>query len=378
MPVNAQVQGKPAAKRNSGIDFLRIIAMLMIIVHHLLTHGGLAFAFPQFLPSYEAALLLNAAVSCAVNCYALITGFVMSRTAFKLSRLFMLWFEALFWSVGLSAAMMAAFPGQVSWLDVALGLFPVIQKRYWYFTAYFGLYFFIPALNCLLKRMHTRTLLLTVLAAVGLFSLLPVANPMDLFGLQRGYHILWLAVLYLLGGCLREYSMALKPRPVKWALVYALCALAAWAGRLGVEKLNARGLARNLSPEFLYYYTSPAMLLAAVALVLLFARLKPQGRAARCIAAVSPLTFGVYLIHDHPQVRELLIHNRLLAYSGLPPLGLALAVAGSVAAVFGLCLAMEALRQRLFGALKLERLCVRLDGKARAWIAKWPLPAQRE
>lgn len=366
--MNMTVQKSFADKRNTGIDLLRVISMLMIVAVHLLTHGGLLFAFPPFSSSYEAAQLLAAFTFCAVNCYALITGFVMSQTSFKLSRLLALWSEVLFWSVGLSAVMALAFPEQVSWHDVLLGLFPVTQNRYWYFTAYFGLSFFIPALNCLLRQMPARTLLLTGVAAVCLFSLLPVFSSTDLFGLQHGFHILWLAVLYLIGGSLRKYGMPSASKSNKWLLVYTLCAFIAWAGRLTVELLQARGKVHRISPEFLYRYVSPTMLLAAVALVLFFAGLKLRPWAVRCIAATAPLTFGVYLIHDHPHIREHFIHHWLLHSFGLPPLQLSLVVVGSVAVIFVLCLLLEALRQRLFAILKINLLLERLARKIHAWI----------
>lgn len=159
MPVSAQAQGKPAAYRHRPFAN-----------HRYADDCCASFAYAWRIGVCLFPILAELWGGAAAECGRFLRGELL-RADYRLCDV----------EDGIQA-----FPARVSWLDAALGPFPVAQKRYWYFTAYFGLYFFIPALNCPLKRMHTRTLLLTVLAAVGLFSLPPVANPMDLFGLQRG------------------------------------------------------------------------------------------------------------------------------------------------------------------------------------------------
>ncbi|MBR6668219.1 MAG: acyltransferase family protein [Clostridia bacterium] len=63
-------------KRNEGIDLLRCLAMLMVVVLHVLNHGGILESSARGMPVYNAAWLLRAAGTCAVNCYALISGYV--------------------------------------------------------------------------------------------------------------------------------------------------------------------------------------------------------------------------------------------------------------------------------------------------------------
>lgn len=63
-------------KRNSGIDLLRIISMIMIVTLHLLGHGGILNNLEPFTSGHYSAWTLEIIAYCAVNCYALISGYV--------------------------------------------------------------------------------------------------------------------------------------------------------------------------------------------------------------------------------------------------------------------------------------------------------------
>lgn len=62
------------AERNNSLDFLRIVAMGMIISMHYLGHGGIERAGVGY-GSYCGAWLIKSFVSVGVNCYVLITGY---------------------------------------------------------------------------------------------------------------------------------------------------------------------------------------------------------------------------------------------------------------------------------------------------------------
>ena len=63
-------------EKNYGIDALRVIAMFMVTILHILTQGGILNASGRFTSQYEAGWLLQTMAFCAVNVYALISGYV--------------------------------------------------------------------------------------------------------------------------------------------------------------------------------------------------------------------------------------------------------------------------------------------------------------
>ena len=63
------------SKRKYGIDFLKIISMLMIVLLHILSHGGVLKGLNSFSAQYAAAHFLQCMAACAVNVYVMISGF---------------------------------------------------------------------------------------------------------------------------------------------------------------------------------------------------------------------------------------------------------------------------------------------------------------
>lgn len=353
-------------KRNPGIDLLRIFAMGMIVLHHLLSHGGLLFAFPDFSPSGLLMHLLNAFSRCAVNTYVLISGYVMVQSRFRPSRLMALWLQVVFYGAlaALCLPLMKAGvrAGADDWLNAFL---PVSRNSYWFFTCYAGVFCLSPFLNLFIRHTTRRQAVVLVGTLFLLFSLLPAVTLSDPFRLGNGYHTGWLLVLYLLGACIRQHHLDSHIRQRTALAVFAVCGVLGWAYRLG-----ALALGFEQHQEILLHYTAPTMLLCALSLLVLFRKLRVSDRSARLIALVSPLTFGVYLIHDNPLVREHLIHMRMVPISGYTPVLMLACLLGCLVGLYALCLMMEWLRARLFALLRVPGLCQRGERLLFAWTER--------
>ena len=73
-------------RRNYGIDLLRIVAMYMIVLYHCLLLGGVITKATQIgigSINYDISWLLDTLCYCAVNCYALISGYVGVKSKFN-------------------------------------------------------------------------------------------------------------------------------------------------------------------------------------------------------------------------------------------------------------------------------------------------------
>lgn len=80
MEINTELNPTPHSARNHGIELLRIFAMLLAAVLHILKKGGVITASEGNLAAYSTVWLLEAAAYCAVNCYALIAAMSVIRT----------------------------------------------------------------------------------------------------------------------------------------------------------------------------------------------------------------------------------------------------------------------------------------------------------
>ena len=88
--------------RNYGIDLLKMTSMLMVVFLHLLGGGGILDGLEQLSLGYEMMWLLETACYCAVNCFAMATGYIMCRTRFKYSRIIALWLQVVFYTLGIT------------------------------------------------------------------------------------------------------------------------------------------------------------------------------------------------------------------------------------------------------------------------------------
>ena len=75
-------------ERNKGIDILRILSMYMVVILHILSRGSglLTNLTPPGSVAWNLAWFLEIACYCAVNCFILITGYLMIERPAKLSK----------------------------------------------------------------------------------------------------------------------------------------------------------------------------------------------------------------------------------------------------------------------------------------------------
>ncbi len=342
--------------RNYGIDALRILSMLMVVTLHVLGHGGILDSTKAYSVNYEIAWFIEILALCAVNCYALISGYVGVYAKFKFSNLILLWLRVVFYSVGIAIVMKLMIP------DIPLNLkgfvtllFPVMTGKYWYFTSYFLMYLFIPILNYALKSLSQNILKLSLLAIVFLTSVVaPVANIFsdNIWWLGGGYSTFWLIILYLIGGYIRRFGALENVKKIWFCLAYLFFAFLTFGSRIVIQ-LVTTSLFGSIKYENLWTsYISVTILAEAVSLLLFFSRIQFKSIFRKIVVFMAPLAFSVYLIHEHPYIREQLIDNRFAWYANLNSAVMVLSIIGTAIAIFVLCILIDCLREALFNVLK--------------------------
>ena len=348
-------------KRQAGFELLRIVAMLMIITLHYLDKGGILPGLTS--QPHTAGFLawgLEALCVSAVNVYVLISAWFLAESDYRPGKAVKLWAEVFFYSVGIAAILVMTgviAPGELDIYRVMNYVFPVVEEHYWFVTAYLLMYLFAPLMNDTLRKLPRKTyrqgLVLLILLLSVSSSILPVRLPID----RLGYDALWFLCLYLVGAYLRYYgfgekhsgkkgtcALALAGYFVSSALIYAslLCVYVFYlrTGSLG-EFINRQ-----------YQYNSILCLSASVFLFWAFRNSKiPEGRAANIICRVASASFGVYLIHEHMEIRYLWpIWLGAGKYAETPWFLLHWAV--SILLVYGVCMAIDFVRQAAVGWIR--------------------------
>lgn len=339
-------------KRNYGIDLLRMVSMFFVAILHVLGQGGVIAHSGGSVAGNRTAWFLEIFAFCCVDCYALISGYVGVKSKFKYSNIAYLWLQVVFYTLFITAGYAIFVPGSVSGESVWCAFFPVMKYQYWYFTAYFCIFFFIPCFNAVVEHLPRRQMRVIVWSAVALFSVLQIlsnngafgAPGSEVFGTSGGYSALWLAILYVLGAYFRKYDVFAKvPTVLLWLIPFP-CALIGWAALF------------YGNTSFLVNYISPTVLLSAVALLEAFSRLRVGKIFGKVISLMAPLSFSVYLIHVHPLPWQHFMLNRFTWIGELSAPLLALAVIGCALGIYLACSAIDLVRYALFRLIRVKPL----------------------
>lgn len=363
MQTHAETEKK---ERNTGVELLRIVSMLMVIILHILGQGGIlgeAAREPRH-AEYAAAYLLETCAYMATNCYALISGYAGADGHFRYARMLETQARVWFYTILITAGFCIAMPGIFAASLVKNALFPAMTGQYWYYTAYFGLMLFMPALQCLTAHLTKKQFRSLIVSIILLFSVLPALFVSDIFLTSNGYSLWWLMALYLTGAYMKKYGIPFLKKTGYAVFLYFLCVLITW----GIWEAEACGAGIPL-PNLLQY-TSPAMLLAGMSLLSAFAGMRLPKRLQRAVSVCAPLSFSVYLIHAHPLVWTYLLEGRFASLAHEPAYVLVLYVIGTAAGIYMVCTVIDAVRAWLFRLCGVRKSCEKLEARLTGALSK--------
>ena len=353
-------------ERNYGIDLLRIVSMYMVVLLHVLMHGGVLQKNGGLSGQYLLSWFLEYSARCAVNVFALISGYVGIRSKYRVTNIVVLWLQVFLYSFGIAVFAAILRPDFCSGTDLIGYFFPVLTKKYWYFSAYVCLFLFMPLLNKGVNALGKRSLRRIVIAVILVFSVVASVaretsnNP---FALNRGFSGLWLMVLYVVGAYIGKYGMWKKVPQPALLCIWLGCAAVTVGIRIAVRQISAKLTGTAYDIGFIIDYISPLLVLESIALLLFFARLNCGRIAKKLIVFFAPAAFGAYIIHRHPIIWEHLLQKRFSFMVDFSPLAL---VAASLLSAFGIfvgCILIDLLRVQLFKLLKVKQRCRALEEK---------------
>lgn len=331
--------------RNYGIDALRLFSMFLIVIMHVLGQGGILNRATGHV--YRVGWLFESFAYCSVNCFAIISGYVSyseEEKPFRYSRYASLWLQTFFYSLGITLIASIWNHDLLYPKFLIFSAMPVASSHYWYFTAYTGVFFLTPWLNKLVRSCSPSETHRLVVICFVLFSGYAIIG--DYFGgmldLDDGYSFLWLAILYLFGAWMKKCSITEQIGKIPAAECLIVCTMITWTTTVFLDS------------KLLLSYISPTVLLAAVAMVILFSKLHIGTASRRVLRCFAPAAFGVYLIHVHSVCWEFFMRDRFASIAESPAWLMVLQVIGCSSGIFLVCLLIEKLRLLLFRALRID------------------------
>ena len=349
---------KLKSPRNYGIDLLRIVSMLMIVMLHISGTGGI-----QCNSSLNNGIVWvsRATTYCAVNCYALISGYVGLRSKQKLSSLADLWLRVAFYSVGITIVLYFIRPDISSLGKILHSFFPVSNDQYWYFTAYFGMWFFTPIANAAVCNISKEKMGLVLIGSTLILT--PSNLFSDAFALKGGYSSAWLLFMYLLGAYIAKHELFKNVAIIKPIIAYGVSVAITAALKL---VFSPRGW--SFWGDLMFNYTSPTVVISAVSLLAIFCNIKLGKGFSKLIAFFAPLSFSVYLIHTHPLVFDHIFKDAFASLGQGSPLILICGLIFLTIAIYLVCVAIDYIRHLLFKLCRVKQILAFAENKL---LAVW-------
>lgn len=298
--------------RNSNIERLRIIAMLLIVIHHFVMHGvlndfnGNFFNGSFFNANIFTAQILLAGGKIGVDIFVLITGYFLCISKFKSQRIIKILFQTWCYSVMLFIAYLLFSGAPISPIMVLKSLFPISYNVYWFISCYVLLILFSPVINLIMRYLSEQALLATIVVILMISFVMPHFKMTF-----ADDDIIRFIGMYLLGAAiqLNKIPNLIKRHTSLWL---SLCILAML---LSIVLFDVIGLITNhailiKNAAYLCMENYSIFSLVSAFLILLNAT-KQAPKSNFLINRIASLMFGVYLLHDNEFFAPILWHKLL-------------------------------------------------------------------
>lgn len=355
---------KKVKVRNVGIDMTRIASMYSIIVHHILVHGRAISKYNK----YRELVLMNIISFWHVSTYALISGYIGYKSN-KYSNLLYLFFWVILYNASITYYLNRFRPefktGKINYTN----FFPVIFGHYWYFTEYFGMYLFLPVINKGIAYL-TKSELRNVFMSLIFFYIIEkdIMNPrQDPFRMGNGYSSIWLLICFLMGAYFGKFKYNYHGfKKFIFCIIYLnifyystyFCYNISFYPMQNVGGYYKTKLMIYLKQIFVKRINSFPMILQSISVLLFLTQIKYNKFLGKIITFIGPLTFGIYLIHEHTLIRAFIIRNLFTKDSNnLSLISVVKLILLRALKIFTISAYIDYLRHILFIILRMRKFC---------------------
>ncbi len=350
-------------ERNVGLDLLKIISMIMVVILHILGHGGLLNSTEPLTLRNSIYWFIEILCYCAVDTYALISGYVNYDKKFKISHILNLWIRVLFYTI-LIFLVSLLFNNNFDYNTIHQSFFPLSNNTYWFFTCYIGMYIFSPFINKLVKSLSNKSLYIISIIILFIFSILPVMfHNQELFGLNNGYSVLWLSIMYFFGAVLKKTNILNNIKKYWYIIIYFVVSLIALLSYIVLLLGTKAILGEAKWGGYLVSYLSPFMIIQSISLMFIFKNINILNhKICKLISFISALSFSCYLIHKNPIIR--IFFKDKLVFINNYNLLISIVIIFTIGVLtFIVCCLIDLIRHYLFKVIKLKHLLSIIDSK---------------
>ena len=239
---------KKNKERDSNLELLRIVSMIMIILHHLI-------------------------------CYNLQAGYYMiNKKNISYKKIFLLELQVLFYTI----IILLIYTLITNNLNIDLlfsSLLPLITKSYWFYTSYFVIYILIPIINKVINKLNQFQYFMIIIGMTWIIIICHVLS----------FDETLLLYYYLIGGYIRKYVK------IKNNNIYLIISTCTYTLMCIIEFFINK-----------YYFNLDNIYVTICSVTLFIYFLNLDIKYNKTINNLASSSFAVYLIHENEIIRSIL------------------------------------------------------------------------
>ena len=281
-------------KRDSNLELMRIIMMLLIIAHHYVVNSGITqfYSFSNITSNMIFLQCIGFSGKIMINCFIMITGYFMITGKINFQKIVKLYFEIKFYKIIIYVLFVIWGIDSFSVKELIKTVFNIIYGvNIGFSDTFFLLYLLIPFINVLLNKLTKKqyTILLCILLFYfTIISTFSIIN--DTFN-----EITWYIVVYMIGGYIRLYPPKHDKNKKVWLLASVIFLICSIISIIGIDFINNK-FNTSYSPYFFVINAHKLLaILSAISFFMLFKNIKIKYN--KTINTIASATFGVLLIH---------------------------------------------------------------------------------
>lgn len=290
-------------QRNYSLDFLRIVAILMIIIFHV-CYKALIFDNLSGFNKLIVAFFLHFG-EIGVNLFMLITGFFLYKSSSsKTPKIIRLIYDIWFYFI-LNIILCVVVKG--SYIVALSTFFPTSLGYFWYITCYICILIFSPYLNLLIKNLEQKDHRKLLIISLIILSVIPTISGLAVGNVENGHiysRFIWLIFLYFLGAYIskyqdidhllkndREFFIKLNIFSVLIAIVFII-----------IFKYLSTPFMPKTPMFYMWTPNSIVVFLMSLSLFMIFVKtnITKKTKIIDFMERISEHTLGIYLLHDSP------------------------------------------------------------------------------
>lgn len=292
-------------KRQVNFEILRCFSMFLIVAGHYFGNVSSNAEFALNSPSWFLYYLINSIEGIGVNLFIMISAYFLPDSHFSVKKVVNMIFQVFTYSVIIYLVIVAVGNG-FSVKEMAYYCVPIFSRKYWFATEYVRFYLIFPILNLLIHRLTEKQHRYIAMLLIFMNSIYPTIMDMDSRLKYLGNWCLWFVTLYMVVTYLKLYHVKMSNKFLRTG--WGISILIMFISKVAIDNITMLFLGKSTGSDLFSHNNSIFMMIAALCCFILFTRLKvnEMSLVSKAILSISPLTFGVYLFHEHPAFKYVL------------------------------------------------------------------------